>query len=188
MKINGAEFRNVYLSLKAKVGKTMKQLFQRYAAYNLWANRIIVEQVNQLSEEQIHKEIVSSFTSIYKTILHMMDVESVWWQRLKLAEHVEWPGKNFNGDLEELSKRLLQSSQQWEEWVRSANEANVTHVFAYQNSKKEQFKQPVFEMLLQLFNHQTYHRGQLVTILRQLGIEKIPATDFIVFSRSVKGR
>ena len=162
----------------------MKQLLQQYALYNLWANKIIVAQVNQLPEEQVNKEIISSFPSIYKTILHMMDVESVWWQRLKLAEHVEWPGKNFDGTFNELLKMLMQLSQQWEEWTRNANEANITHVFAYQNSKKEQFKQPVYEMLLHLFNHQTFHRGQVVTMLRQLGIEKIQPTDFIVFSRS----
>jgi len=161
----------------------MKQLLQQYAQYNAWANKIIIEQINQLSEEQLYKEIASSFNSIYKTILHLMDVESIWWQRLKLAEHVEWPGKSFSGSFDELSKKLLQLSQQWEEWIRNANDANITHVFAYQNSKKEQFKQPVYEALLHLFNHQTFHRGQVVTMLRQLGMEKIQATDFIVFSR-----
>ena len=99
--------------------------------------------------------------------------------------------ENFAGSFNELSKKLLQLSRQWEEWVRNANEANITHVFAYQNSKKELFKQPVYEVLLHLFNHQTYHRGQLATIFRQLGFEKIPPTDFIVFSRTshpLKGR
>ncbi len=38
-------------------------------------------------------------------------------------------------------------------------------------------------MWLHLFNRQTYHRGQIITRLRQNGIDKIPATDFIVFSR-----
>lgn len=169
----------------------MKQLLLQYARYNLWANKIIIETTNQLSEEQLRKEINSSFPSVFKTIMHLMDVESVWWQRLKLAEHVEWPGKNFTGSFNELSKKLLELSRQWEEWVRNANEANITHVFAYQNSKKELFKQPVYEVLLHLFNHQTYHRGQLATILRQLGFEKIPPTDFIVFSRTshpLKGR
>ncbi len=55
--------------------------------------------------------------------------------------------------------------------------------FDYENSKGEQFKQPIFQMLLHVFNHGTYHRGQLVTMLRQLGVENIPATDFIVWSR-----
>jgi uncharacterized damage-inducible protein DinB len=165
----------------------MKQLLQQYAAYNIWANKIITERIASLPPDTIHKEMNSSFGSIYKTVVHLMDVESIWWQRLKLQEHVEWPGKSFNGNFEELSQQLLLHSKQWNDWIQSTNELNLIYVFAYQNSKKEHFKQPVYEMLLHLFNHQTFHRGQLVTMLRQNGIEKIPATDFIVFSRSKLG-
>ena len=160
----------------------MKQLLQQYAAYNLWANKKIIETANLLSEEQINTEIVSSFPSVYKTFLHLMEVENAWWERLKLVEHPT-PSGWFTGDFTELSKKLLELSRQWQEWIESANEVNITHVFAYQNSKKEHFKQPVYEMLLHLFNHQTLHRGQLITIFRQLGLDKIPPTDFIVFSR-----
>ncbi len=160
----------------------MKQLLQQYAAYNLWANKKIIETANLLSEEQINTEIVSSFPSVYKTFLHLMEVEYVWWERLKLTEH-DTPSGWFTGDFTELSKKLLELSRQWQEWIESANEVNITHVFAYQNSKKEHFKQPVYEMLLHLFNHQTLHRGQLITMFRQLGLDKIRPTDFIVFSR-----
>ncbi len=163
----------------------MKQLLQQYAAYNLWANKKIIETANQLSEEQVNKEIVSSFPSVYKTFLHLMEVEYVWWERLKLTEH-DTPSGWFTGDFTELSKKLLELSRQWQEWIESANEVNITHVFAYQNSKKEHFKQPVYEMLLHLFNHQTLHRGQLIMMFRQLGLDKIPPTDFIVFSRNKK--
>jgi uncharacterized damage-inducible protein DinB len=41
----------------------------------------------------------------------------------------------------------------------------------------------VYQILLHLANHNTYHRGQLVNMLRQLGVEKIPQTDFVVWSR-----
>ncbi len=163
----------------------MKQLLQQYAAYNLWANKKIIETANQLSDEQVNKEIVSSFPSVYKTFLHLMEVEYVWWERLKLTER-DTPSGWFTGDFTELSKKLLELSRQWQEWIESANEVNITHVFAYQNSKKEYFKQPVYEMLLHLFNHQTLHRGQLITMFRQLGLDKIPPTDFIVFSRNKK--
>ncbi|MEP7229013.1 MAG: DinB family protein [Ginsengibacter sp.] len=161
----------------------MKQLFLQYSAYNLWANKIITEKISTLSNDIIEKEIESSFRSIFRTVVHLMDVESIWWQRLKLQEHVEWPSKTFEGDFESLSKELLTLSKRWNEWVSEASELQITHVFGYQNSKKEFFKQPVYEVLLQLFNHQTFHRGQIVTMMRQSGIEKIPATDFIVFSR-----
>ena len=48
----------------------------------------------------------------------------------------------------------------------------IEHVFQYYNSKKEHFKSPVYQMLMHVFNHGTYHRGQLVNMLRQLGVEK----------------
>ncbi len=162
----------------------MKQLLQQYAAYNLWANKTITERLAQLPEEIVQRETKSSFNSIYKTVLHLLDVESIWWQRLKLQEHVEWPGKTFGGNFTELAQQLLIFSRQWYDWVLNANDVNIEHVFGYYNSKKEYFKQPVYEMLLQVFNHQTYHRGQLVTMMHQNEIEKIPATDFIVFCRN----
>ena len=160
----------------------MKQLLQQYAAYNVWANKKIIESAKQLSEEQINKEIISSFPSVYKTVLHLMEVENVWWQRLQLVEQTTPPGW-FTGNFTELSKKLLELSQQWENWVQNANEANINHVFAWYNLKKEYFKEPVSKMLLHLFNHQTLHRGQLITMFRQLGLDKIPPTDFIVFAR-----
>jgi uncharacterized damage-inducible protein DinB len=160
----------------------MKQLLEQYAAYNTWANKRIVETAGLLSEEQINQEIVSSFSSIYKTVLHLMEVENAWWERLKLVEHPSLYGW-FTGNFEELSKKLLVVSTQWFNWIHQTNEVNIMHVFAYQNSKKEYFKQPVYEMLLHLFNHQTFHRGQVITMFRQLGLSKIPPTDFIVFSK-----
>ncbi len=161
----------------------MKELLQQYAAYNFWAHKILLDKSAQLSQEILHKNMGSSFGSIYKTFVHLMEVESVWWQRLKLQEHVVMPEKDPDENFEELSKKLLTLSKQWKDWVNEANEKNVTHVFSYYNTKKEFFKQPVYEMLLHLFNHATYHRGQIITMMRQNGIDKIPATDFIVFSR-----
>ena len=161
----------------------MKQLLQQYAAYNVWANKRMIETAGQLTEEQVNKEIVSSFPSVYKTVLHMMEVETIWWQRLQLVEQTTPPGW-FTGNFTELSKELIAASQQWDSWVQNANDANINYVFAWYNIKKEYFKEPVYKALLHLFNHQTLHRGQLITMLRQLGVNKIPPTDFIVFARN----
>ncbi len=161
----------------------MKQLLQQYAAYNYWANLKLLEYLLQINEESLSKEIGGSFPNIFKNMLHLWEAEAIWWQRLKLAEHVINPAETFDGDFEDLSKKLLRQSGDWDQWVKNANEAALSHVFAYRNSKKEQFKQPVNEVLIHLFNHQSYHRGQVISQLRILGFEKIPATDFIIFTR-----
>lgn len=161
----------------------MKKLLLQYAAYNVWANQWMVDCIANLTDDQINKEITSSFKSIYATLVHMWDAESIWWQRVKLKEQVEVPGKDFSGSVIELGNNLLKQSKQWKEWTELATEAALEHEFIYRNSKKEQFKQPVHEALMHLFNHQSYHRGQLITMFRQVGAETIPCTDLITFSR-----
>lgn len=161
----------------------MKELLLQLATYNVWANGLLLDVILQLPEEQQKAEIKSSFPSLFLTTLHMWDAESVWWQRLKLSERVVAPSENFDGGILDVANGLLQQNRQWQEWVANAQEHMLQYVFSYQNSKREQFKQPVYQMLVHLFNHGTYHRGQLVTILRQLNVKKIPQTDFIVWSR-----
>jgi uncharacterized damage-inducible protein DinB len=161
----------------------MKQLFEQYLAYNFWANKIISDKLLQVPPEILHKDMGSSFGSIYKTCQHMMEVESIWWQRVNLTEPVQSPEKDPDENFQVLIEKWLPLSRQWSSWLVEIPEKNIIHVFGYYNSKKEFFKQPVYEMLLHLVNHQTYHRGQVVTMLRQNKIDKIPATDFIKFIR-----
>ena len=116
----------------------------------------------------------------------MLDAESIWWQRMKLQERISRPSDDFTGDMKELTSHLLHQNRQWNEWVNNVNEHQLEHVFQYQNSKRELFKQPIYQMLVHVFNHGTYHRGQLVNMLRQLGEEKVPQTDFIQWSRKNK--
>ena len=161
----------------------MKEVFVQYATYNLWANERLLSLIENLPEAQQKTELQSSFPSLFKTVLHLLDAESIWWQRIKLRERIERPSDNFSGDFSELSKRLLQQNKQWQDWVNGLNEHGFQHEFIYFNLQGERFKQPVHQTLLHLFNHGTYHRGQLVTMLRQLGVEKLPSTDFIAWSR-----
>jgi uncharacterized damage-inducible protein DinB len=161
----------------------MKKLLVQYAAYNLWANQRIIDCITNLDDEQLHRDIKSSFKSIFLTVVHLWDVENIWWQRMKLAENVEWPGKSFQGSVIELGNNLLQNSKQWKEWIDLTTDATLEHEFIYKNSKKDQFKQPVYQALHHLFNHQTYHRGQLITMLRQIGVDNPPNTDLIAFTR-----
>lgn len=161
----------------------MKKIFVQYAAYNVWANQRIIDCVSNLTDEQINQKINSSFKSIYATVAHLWDVESIWWQRVKLQEQEEWPSHGFKGSVLELCNNLMKQSKHWKEWIDLTTDATLEHEFIYRNTKKQQFKQPVYEALQHLFNHQTYHRGQLITMLRQVGLEKVPNTDLISFLR-----
>jgi uncharacterized damage-inducible protein DinB len=162
----------------------VKALLEQYASYNLWADERLLQTVSSLSESQQKQLVPGSFPSLHHTLLHVFDASSVWWQRLKRNETVKWPSKDFKGSTTDLVKEILNQDRLWQAWVKKAEEASLIEVLHYETSRKEIFAQPVFELLLHLFNHGTYHRGQIVTTLRLLNVDTIPATDFIVFSRT----
>jgi len=161
----------------------MKELLMQFAAYNVWGSQRLLDIINTLPVEKQKAEVPSSFKSLYTTVLHMWDAESIWWQRLKMHERVIRPSENFKGTMQDVSNGLMSQALQWKDWVDNASDMSLEHVFQYYNTKRELFKQPTWQMQLHLFNHDTYHRGQLINILRQVGIEKVPETDFIVWSR-----
>jgi uncharacterized damage-inducible protein DinB len=161
----------------------MKDLLQQMAAYNLWAHTQIAEVLNGCSEEELAKDLGGSFGSIRETARHLWQAESIWWQRLKLADNIIIPGSDGGMATADLIQGLLRQSQVWADWVIQASEAALQHEFIYQNSKRESFKNPVCQVLIHVFNHATYHRGQIINYLRQLGKTRVPATDFIAFTR-----
>ena len=114
----------------------------------------------------------------------MWDATSIWWQRVHTVKEIVVPSLSFHPSMNEIENGLLQQNTQWTEWIRSADDAALTYVLPYKNMKGEAFEQEVKEIILHINNHGTYHRGQLVTMLRQLGAEKIPQTDYILYSRS----
>lgn len=163
----------------------MKELLLQYAQYNLWANQLLLGKLSQVPEETLHKDMSSSFSSIVDTLTHLYQTESVWWQRIQLAEPVQIPTpgeKTVNA----ISAPWLLISANGAQWVKEAKEHQLEHVFGYYNSRKKYFKQPVWEVLMHLYNHQSYHRGQIITMLRQQGEEKLPKTDLIEFLRKSK--
>lgn len=164
----------------------MKELLKQYAGFNIWASQRILDVVLAQPEELPLREIPGSYPSLFKTTLHMLDAESIWWQRLKLLEKLQVPSQHFSGSMKELAGELLQQSRRWEEWVSNTSELMLEHVFHYQTFTGEQFKQPTWQVVMHVINHSTYHRGQLINMLRQLGVEKLPATDFILWARGNK--
>ncbi len=162
----------------------MKQLLLSYTAYEIWANEQLLNLAVELSPEEQNRPLVSSFPSVHKTFLHMWDAASAWWQRLQMHEQVVMPSLSFHPGMKDIANGLLQQNRQWHSFVKDASEEMLLASLPYKNMKGQPFVQPVFEIVMHLSNHGTYHRGQVVTLLRQLDVEKIPQTDYILFTRT----
>ena len=164
----------------------MKDILLSYAAYNVWANARIAEVLRKLPEEKLDAPTGCSFGSLRNTVYHMWGAESLWYQRLHLVENAVSPVMGFEGTFEEASRRWQEQSAKLLEWVKQVTPVRLQHVVAYYNTRKQYGKLAVIEILMQIFNHATYHRGQLVTMLRQAGVSKIPGTDYSEFISNKK--
>ncbi len=162
----------------------MKKLLQEYAASNEWANQQMVATLLTLSELKARQEIVSSFSSILLTTVHSWSAEYIWLQRLQGAEKPVWIQAQFNDTLAVACQSWLQTSAAFTQYVNNLTEDEVVHgQCRFSDLAGREYNMPVYQILQHVFNHCTYHRGQLVTMLRQVGVTQVPRTDFIAFAR-----
>ena len=75
----------------------MKDIMIALAGYNFWANQRLIAVLRKLTPEQADQPMVSSFSGIRPTVLHMWDAESVWRQRIELTEPTRKPSQTLIG-------------------------------------------------------------------------------------------
>src|ERR1700744_2105916 len=151
------------------------QLMRNYADYNLWANATLVHWLRKKPEELLEKEVPSSFSSVRATINHIWNAECYWLSILKKEE----PGerRQIEGDMEDVFRALVEQSDRFADQVitMTAEEINQNNLVIdpwFQCDFKN------FEYIMQTINHSTYHRGQIITIGRNLGFTDAPMTDY----------
>jgi len=158
----------------------MKELLLSFAKYNLWAN----ERINSILRNHpdvMDKELISSFKTIRLTIYHLWDAETIWYMRLAGESLTTWPSESFLGTEEDFFKAFNEQSQKLISLVESMQDEKFSESCHYTNTKGIEFKTKVSEIILHVMNHSTFHRGQIITMLRNCGISELPSTDYIAF-------
>jgi uncharacterized damage-inducible protein DinB len=162
-----------------------KSYFIQLAGYNVWANNIFCSWFEKISDEQWTQEVVSSFNSIQATTLHIAGAEHIWLQRMvkeKQENHV-WLPSVFTGSKDEHIALWKKTSSALKDFVESFDENNLQKNLDFKRLNGDAYSMPYYELLPHIFNHSTYHRGQLVTMLRQVGFTDVEATDMLGFFR-----
>ena len=156
---------------------------QKHLQYNAWAHGKMVETLSNLAEKLFDAEIISSFPSIRKTLFHIWDAEQIWLTRLQGGTASGWPSANFKGDTKALLQGYVTTSNQLAQFVADKEPEYFEQLLHYKNTKGIEFSNPIEDILFHVVNHGSYHRGQLTTMLRQLGIDKIAPQDLIAYVR-----
>jgi uncharacterized damage-inducible protein DinB len=160
----------------------MKELLLQYTSYNVWANQKILNLLSSLPAELMTKEIKSSFPSIRKTILHIWDAETIWIKRLHGESILTWPSKTLAEDASVTS--MIDTSKAFNEYCTQKEEAWFHQSTNYINISGEKFSTKNSGIVMHVMNHGTFHRGQIISMLRNAGVDsKIDSTDLISFLR-----
>ena len=159
--------------------------------YSIWATAKLSEIIENLDESILKKETPSSFDTIEKTILHIWDAELVWFKRLQGESLTEWPSKDFEGDREALISGWIDNCIALKEYVESKGEDFLSTTISYTTMGGKPYSNTVEEIIYHVVNHGTFHRGQIITMLRANGItkfadnEELSSTDLITYLRAV---
>ena len=158
----------------------------KHLTYNLWANERIGHLLMAQDNSILSSEKKSSFSSIKKTVLHIWDAETIWLTRLKGGSLADWPSKNFNGDKADMLKGFIETSIELLRLVESKGESFQQEKIVYKNMKGDPYENTVEEILFHLVNHGSYHRGQIITLLRENDVTQVVSTDLIAWFREQK--
>lgn len=164
----------------------MKNLLKQFVKYNYWANEKFISLLVEISPKHLDISVKSSFPSLRKTVFHIWDAEVLYLNRLRGVSLDYFPSEKF--PLTTPIDKLLKTSKEFYEFVEEKEDSFFNSVCVYKNTHGEKFSQPFSELILHCMNHSTFHRGQIITILRGLGYTAFPQTDLIHFLRTAESR
>jgi uncharacterized damage-inducible protein DinB len=144
--------------------------------YSGWASRKLLEAALALSEEERQREFGVSHKSLMGTLEHIYLADRIWFARtvdprvLQIEEPlaVAWP--------------LIQ--KRWESWATALTHQDIVRSIDYKDLKGNPHRTPVWQIALHVVNHATLHRGQAMSLLKQLGVDT-PSTDLIFYYREI---
>lgn len=150
--------------------------------YNAWADRRALAAISALSKEQFAQPICSSFPSVRDTLGHILGVEWLWLERFQGRSPSAIPDAKEYQDMDRLKARWAEFEPVLLNFVRTLTQEDLDRVMEYQTMKFGVYRNPLWQSMLHLVNHGTYHRGQITTMMRQLGGQPI-LTDLMHFYR-----
>jgi uncharacterized damage-inducible protein DinB len=138
-----------------------------------------------LSEEQFARDLGSSFPSVQGTLAHLIGADWIWLERWRGSSPTAQPGWDTRTHAA-LAARFAEIGRDQKAFLDGLSEADVDRVVSYRALNGAPYANPLGELCRHVVNHGTYHRGQVATLLRQLGV-KPPQTDLILYYRERGG-
>lgn len=151
---------------------------RRWYAYGRWANAKMLTACETLTADALARDQGTSFGSVLGTLEHMYGADWVWLERWQGRVPTSFPAKGTLHTIADVRAAWAALDAEREEFLTALTPARLDQPLAYRNLKGEAFEFPLGDLLHHVSNHATYHRGQVMQLVRQLG-GTATSTDYI---------
>ncbi len=141
--------------------------------YNRWMNESLYERCQPLDPEVLNRDLGAFFKSILGTLNHLLLADRVWLGRFT---GVAYPATRLDeilyADFAQLRAERAMTDQALTDYLAGLIEADLNQPLHYTSVlSPEPRTLRLGDALLHVFHHQTHHRGQVTTLLSQLGVD-----------------
>lgn len=153
---------------------------RRLFAYDEWANARLVAAIATVPDAAFVAPVASSFGSLRDTLAHIASGEWIWLRRFKGEAPTAPPEWVRSAGRSELVRILEGIEEERREFLAGLSDGALAATLTYRLLNGAERRNTLADLVRHVVNHSTYHRGQAVTQLRQLGAAP-PSTDLVAF-------
>ncbi len=151
--------------------------------YNYWARDRVLDAVSALALEQFTRPLGSSFGSVRDTLAHICDAESIWLARWNGSPPAGFRPAERIADVAAARSEWAELEAGMRAFLAGLGPEGVTRSIEYKDLRGAPRSHVFWHMLQHVVNHGSYHRGQVTTMLRQLGAQPPMSMDLIAYYR-----
>ena len=158
--------------------ESLARVARSLLAYTLWGDRAQLAALALLPTADLTRDTGSSFPSLLATMAHVLGAERAWLSRFLGRPLSRLPGIEDYSGLAALASGFEEHWPRVEAFMASLDDEQLAADLTWSNFRGEVFTRPLWNPLFHMVNHASYHRGQVTTMLRQLG-HPAPSTDLV---------
>jgi uncharacterized damage-inducible protein DinB len=155
-------------------------------AYNRWATARTLQAAEAVTPEQFQKDLGNSFPSVRDTLAHIVNVEWLWLRRWQGESPTRVVPASDYPSVAKLREGFAGVDADRQRFLAGIPDAQLAATFTWRDMQGVERRLPLIQTLQHVVNHGTYHRGQVTTMLRQLGATPV-STDLYRFYVEVQG-
>ena len=153
--------------------------------YHYWARDRMLDAVAALSPQQLTVELGGSFRSVRDTLAHLYGAEWIWYSRWHGEAPTALPTPETFPDFASIRQAWLEHEKRMRAFVEGLDDHALERVLSYKLLSGQPGASILWHMIQHMVNHASYHRGQVTTLLRQLGAAPPKSTDLITYYREI---